>query len=101
MAKETSKGFRTIYKFGVPFPVNGSLVEVPMPVGAKVLTVNLQDDEPHIWALVYASDDLGVVVRKFHWFGTGQVMPDRPLTYVGTVHLHVLVFHLFEEKEGT
>lgn len=73
---------------------------IQMPVGATVLTVQVQGEEPQIWALVdetihrYTS-------RKFAAYGTGNPMPDGdPGRYVGTYQIHggALVFHVFEQK---
>lgn len=70
---------------------------IRIPLGAKILTVQVHDDQPQMWALVYQS-----VVRpprKFVTYGTGNPMPDGdPGNYIGTYQLRdgLLVFHVFE-----
>jgi hypothetical protein len=75
--------------------------KVRMPIGAKVLSVQMQDDVLCVWALV--NPDAGREYRRFFIHGTGHVVryPDEAL-FVGTVHLpeHGLVFHIFVLPEG-
>lgn len=85
----------TIYKYG--FPIS-DLVHIPMPLGAKVLTVQMQDDGPQIWALV--DSDAPKVIRSFRVYGTGHPLGHHG-PYVGTWQMNrgisaPLVFHLFE-----
>jgi hypothetical protein len=71
--------------------------EVPLPEGAQVLTVQMQDDVPTLWALCHPSSP--VRYRKFTVVGTGQAFaqPVQPLTYVGTVQTTSgLAWHIFE-----
>lgn len=72
---------------------------IPMPKGAKILTVQVQEGEPHIWALV----DPGEADRPrfLEIFGTGHAIEEIPntrLDYIGTFQFSsgVFVFHLFE-----
>ncbi len=74
---------------------------IDMPVGAKILCVQIQRSNPHIWALCDRKADLKP--RRFFLVGTGQDFDDgsgssRPLVYVGTFQVHggELVFHLFD-----
>jgi hypothetical protein len=88
----------TIHKFNVR-PDDYAL---SMPKGAKLLTVQMQYNEPELWALV----DLHApeVRRRFVTVPTGTPLPDEIATfvYVGTFQLHggALVFHLFDAGEA-
>jgi len=70
-----------------------------MPLGAEILTVQMQNDTPCLWALVEPSQEKE---RRFiEIFGTGHPLGydmgvDRK--YISTYQLHggSLVFHVFE-----
>jgi hypothetical protein len=68
-----------------------------MPLGAEILTVQLQHENSNIWA--YVDTDAPKATRHFRWYGTGHPMYDRLRKYIGTVQLASgnLIFHLFEE----
>lgn len=71
---------------------------ISMPVGAKILCVQLQHGEPMMWALV--DENAPKKAKQFHIFGTGFDVPqDIVLNYVGTFQVvgGSLVFHVFEE----
>lgn len=80
----------TIYKY----PLEQSTTTLSLPVGAKVLDVQLQDRRLHLWACV---DLAGAHVdRRFLVFGTGHGVPDG-LQYIATVQDGPYVWHVFEE----
>lgn len=83
----------TVWKF--PIPVNDT-VTIPMPIGAEVLSVQLQHDDACVWARV--DREMPMEPRRFHWRGTGHPA-DGLGRFVGTILVHggELVFHLFEE----
>jgi hypothetical protein len=85
---------QTIYKF--PLKVD-DLVTVSMPKGAKILSLQVQNDIPCLWALV-DEDMEWRENRVFRIFGTGHVFAASPGTFLGTVQLMegALVFHVFE-----
>ena len=71
-------------------------VTVHMPRGAKLLTIQTQGDEPHIWALCDPRAPLES--RIFRTFGTGHPIPGDVRNYVGS-YPHsggALVLHVFE-----
>ena len=75
--------------------------EIEMPKGARILTVQVQDGEPYIWAIVNPDND--TEVRGFRLAGTGHqlnTMGFTDMVYIGTFQLYDggLVFHLFEIK---
>ena len=85
----------TIHKFAIK---PGKNIK-SMPQGAEILTVQTQNDEPFIWAMVNTKNEMEA--RVFEMFGTGHEMPvdmgiDRK--YIGTFQIakEGLVFHLFE-----
>lgn len=84
---------RTIWKF----PLKGSHPRVKMPVGAQVLTVQMQGDMPCLWAEV--DDTAPKEMRHFVVFGTGWNLP-REMgysdVYIGTVQDASLVWHVYE-----
>lgn len=87
---------RAVWKFPIPAPM-----EIPMPKGAKILTVASQFKTPTMWALVDPDADLEH--RKFFIAGTGHPMPNAAdeWTYLGTAHDVDglgLVFHFFEDR---
>ena len=86
--------------FKYPVDVDDFLT-VPMPLGAELLTVQMQGphgDTPCVWAIVDPAAPM--VVRRFAWRGTGHDLGIACSlgNYVGTVQAHGgrLVFHLFD-----
>lgn len=83
----------TIYKY--QFEIAGR-VEIEMPAGANVLSIQLQDDKPTVWAMVETTYSLER--RVFRIYGTGHKL-DMFATegrYLGTIQLEGLVWHIFE-----
>ena len=68
-----------------------------MPGGAEILTVQMQNDAPQIWAIV--DDESHLQQRTILIVGTGQEMPkDINITdYLGTFQMEHgrLIFHVF------
>lgn len=69
---------------------------VEMPLGAQILTVQVQRDVPCLWAIV--STDAKRMPRTIDTFGTGHAISGSPGRYIGTYQLNrgALVFHVFE-----
>lgn len=84
---------KAIWKYTVPIQ---DVFSFSMPDGAQVLTVQMQDGLPQLWAVV--DTDNPCVDRWFRLGGTGHPLGDDGLRYIGTVQLDggALVFHLFE-----
>lgn len=84
----------TIYKYPVEI---ADEFWVEMPTGARILTVQVQNGEPFIWAQVETTAPYEP--RGFRVVGTGHPMSDAEMgmPYVGTFQLEggALVFHLF------
>lgn len=80
-----------IYKY----QLENSHNTIEMPIGAKVLTMQLQNGIPCIWALV--DQKLTYEKRKFEVIPTGPYFYDNyPLTYIGTFQNGDFVGHVFE-----
>lgn len=84
---------QAVWKFPVPV---GDHIEIIMPTGARVLTVQAQNDEPHIWAMCNPLAPLEP--RRFQVLATGENTYSDLGPFVGTFQLNggALVFHLFE-----
>ena len=97
---------RTIHKY--PVKLNSTpghpRIEIEMPAGARVLTVqtqyagDLEREMPYVWATV--DTERPMKKRGFYLLGTGHLLPpaSTPTRYVGSFQLEGgrFVFHLFE-----
>jgi hypothetical protein len=80
-----------IWKYALPF----SAVEVQLPAGTRVLTMQNQGGVPTLWALV--DPDASPVRRRFVVCGTGHAGVDPDWTYLGTDQFPGgIVAHAFE-----
>ena len=70
-----------------------------LPKGAEILTVQVQDDIPQLWALI---DDSVTETEQRHigMYGTDHPIYYDPGRYISTVQFYSgkLVFHIFEER---
>src|SRR4051812_18868695 len=86
------RAMNAIWKYEV-----GPRTVLEMPKGARILSLQVQDNAPKIWALV---DTNQMKVRRvFRVLPTGMEFDAAGLAYVGTFQLDggKAVFHLFEE----
>lgn len=86
---------KTIYKYELE--ITDSQV-VKMPVGAKILSIHIQNGIPCIWALVNPNEKstTGTIIETY---GTGHgIGYDISLggIFIGTYQTKGLVFHVFE-----
>lgn len=84
----------TIYKYTVPITDE---VVMSLPIGAQILTVQVQHGEPQLWAIVDPSR--GTERRAFRIFGTGHPVDcAESLRYIATFQTASgrLVWHMFE-----
>jgi len=83
-----------VYKYS--FKVD-DIISLPIPIDARILTVNMQGSNPCIWALV-DPNDVVYKNRKFLLYGTGHAIERNDLSYIGTFQMFNgdLIFHLFE-----
>jgi len=87
----------TIWKF--PLMVIDNQI-IRMPKGAEILTVQTQNEEPCLWALVDVEAELEA--RFIDIFGTGHpvfLFKRTNKKYIGTFQTGQLVFHVFEAKD--
>jgi hypothetical protein len=87
----------TIWKFPLPDIIDTQ--EVEMPRGAMILTIQLQDGVPTMWAIVNAQS--APVKIPVHIRGTGQPLdlPPPPMAvWIGTIQMGPLVWHYFMEQ---
>lgn len=75
------------------------LQTVTLPIGAKILCIKLQNEEPCLWALVDPSLDEKETVN-IRCAGTGHPIDEEIEEYIDTVILMNgrLVFHFFKVK---
>ena len=73
---------------------------VSLPVGAKVLCVQAQSEQPCLWFVTPEVDNPKTELRTFAIHGTGHPCVTVNGIYIGTFQLQggSLVFHVFEEK---
>ncbi len=85
-----------VFKYAVP--VLDEFI-LSLPIGAKILSFQIQNDSLYIWALV--NEHAEEVERWFLLRGTGHDLglPEPQVNYIGTTQMlegH-LVWHLFED----
>lgn len=70
---------------------------IEMPMGAKILSVQVQGELPQVWAVVDEHQTLKQA-RRIAIFGTGNPLPGDPGEYISTFQMHggERVFHAFE-----
>lgn len=85
---------KTIWKY--PLRVEQSQI-IEMPHGAELLSIQLQGDQPMLWALVDPHNSKAT--RAILMYGTGWEMPggmSLQLIYIDTVQIGALVWHYFD-----
>jgi len=72
--------------------------QIYLPEGAEILSCAMQFNLPTIWFLVDAEPKGPLVEHVFRIAGTGHLIEEDRLQYIGTVHDVPLglVWHLFE-----
>lgn len=85
---------KTIWKF--PLEISDT-IRLDMPLGAEVLSVQMQDGTPTLWALVEPA--MPLTAYSFRVFGTGHPVPNGAGldVFVGTLQMGPLVFHMFKD----
>lgn len=82
------------------YPLNALVqpTRVSIPKSAEILCVQIQHNQPVIWAKVETYSERET---RFFWiFGTGHTIPSKlELKYISTFQLEdgALVFHVFEQ----
>lgn len=85
---------KSVWKFSLGESTHPILT---MPKGAEILSVQVQRDEPQLWALV--DPNAPKVKRQFHVYGTGWDVEQDNLRFIDTVQMRggTFIFHIFEE----
>lgn len=86
---------KRVYKYPVEI---SDIQTINLPLGAQILSVQVQNGSPYIWACVNPSADSEP--RRFRLYGTGHnIECNNLLKHIGTFQLFGgrLVYHLFEE----
>ncbi len=84
-----------IYKYRIPLE---SEFQLSLPQKARILTVQAQQEQPHMWVLCNPKN--ATECRKFRFVGTGhEIKGDEHLQYIGTFQLNAGSFigHIFED----
>jgi len=83
---------KRIYKY----TLNPSNLTIPMPIGAKLISMHRQKGEMCIWAEVDIEEKTELVT--FEIFTTGEEITSDNKEFVGTFLLHneSLVFHIYK-----
>lgn len=70
---------------------------IALPVESRILTVQMQHNQPTLWAMVDESIT-HKEARKIAIYGTGNPMPNEPGTYISTFQSYGgdKVWHVFE-----
>lgn len=87
---------KTIWKY--PFDVN-DVVKLTIQKNAEILTLQTQQGQPCLWALVDPKEE--TVEKTFEIYGTGHSIDNNPTNkrkYVGSFQIfnQALIFHMFE-----
>lgn len=84
----------TIYKYQLS---SNDVTEIVMPQHARILTVQMQNGIPCLWAVV--DNERAMTTRRFHVFGTGHPIDKDYTRYIGTFQMYneSLVYHVFED----
>lgn len=71
---------------------------IGMPIGSEILTVQTQNGNPCLWALVNPGN--APEKRAINIYGTGNEIAMHPGHCIGTFQVHggSLVFHVFEPR---
>lgn len=84
---------KTIWKYPIPITDEFTL---DLPIGAEVLSVNLQYKKSYIWVFI-PNTNSETTKRNFRLFGTGNPVDIEGYEYIGMLMQWPFVWHLFEE----
>ena len=71
---------------------------IELPLGAEILTAQIQGDQLCLWAMVNALPEAIKKNRRIEIIGTGYPVPTGELKYISTFQVMdgSLIFHVFE-----
>ena len=79
------------------YPVAPGRQTVEMPGGAELLSVQMQGDQPTLWARV--DDQAAKVGRIISVVGTGHEAPHPKVPFIGTFQMGWMVWHVFDHGQ--
>jgi hypothetical protein len=84
---------KTVWKYEL---TTNDVNELEIPIGGKILTLQMQNGIPCIWALVDHKAEKET--RRFGTIGTGNFTRQENIEYIGTFQTYqgALVWHVFE-----
>lgn len=84
---------KTIYKYPIKIEEKQ---EIEIPFGAMILSVQLQNGNPYLWAKVETGNSNAT--RIIYVFGTSQPIEIKggAIRYIDTLQTGVYVWHVFE-----
>ena len=82
---------RTIWKFPLKITDHQS---IKMPQGPRLLTVQIQDGVPMLWAMVDTNTGITWDI-EIRIYGTGNPGPNEAENYIATFQQDGLVWHVF------
>jgi hypothetical protein len=83
----------SIWKYGLDI---ADTQELPLPLGAEILSVGVQNDNLVLWAICDPYQQTRSP-RTIEIFGTGHSIDrDTRRKFIGTVQMSSLVWHIFE-----
>lgn len=84
-----------IWKF--PLKISPNQI-IRMPFGCEILSLQVQDEIPCLWAL--CDENVELIYRRFYTYGTGHSITNEIGEFIGTYQLpdrhDIFVGHLFE-----
>jgi hypothetical protein len=86
---------KKIYKYSLAL-TDTQFVELPL--GAEILTVQMQGDRLCLWAMINTLPEAIKKNRRIEIIGTGNPVPTGDLKYISTFQMMDggLIFHVFE-----
>lgn len=86
---------KKVFKYELSYQTD--LINVELPIGAEVLTIDTQKNKLCLWVSV-DPDELVMEIRQFRIAGTGHSIYEEPLKYINTIQIYDgdIILHLFE-----
>lgn len=84
---------KTIWKYKIP--INDDIHEIRIPLNAKILKVDHQDNPQIIVMWAEVTDNAPRIIKHYRVFGTGHEIPNDSL-WMGTCQIGKFVWHLYE-----
>jgi hypothetical protein len=87
---------KKVFKYEVPIHGKDEF-EIEMPSPSRILSFQVQNGKPFIWAFV--DEDMPLRKIKFCIYGTGMdINHGDHVNHIGTIQLEGLVWHLFFDQ---